>query len=107
MTLDAQQPISQTQKWLRRRESRPITHPQPNPYPRLPVALEPTNALAAALDYLRGIYLVKLPASGSFNSVEVNQDIAPNVAIIATYGKVPGRCRSATSKSKKTVRHGL
>ncbi len=90
MALDAQEPISQTEEVVEATAS-PIPPPTPSPIPTPapPVALEPTNALAAALDYLRGIYLERLPANGSFNSVEVNQDIAPNIAIIATYGRSP------------------
>ena len=90
VAIDAQEPISQTEEVVVATAS-PIPPPTPSPIPTPApdVALEPTNALAAALDYLRGVYLEKLPASGSFNSVEVNQDISSDVAIVATFGRSP------------------
>ncbi len=89
-TLGAQQPISQTQAFVEATASpAPSPTPSPIPTPALPKALEPATVLATALDYLNGVYLVNLPASTSFNSVEASQDIAADVEIVATYGKAP------------------
>ena len=107
--LDAQQSISQTEEVAVAAASpTPSPTPSPIPPPPLPEALEPDNARYLALDYLRGVYLVKLPNSGSFNSVEANQDISSDVEIIATYSKTPwqvsiGDIQSQDNGATRTV----